>query len=104
LTAFAQEDHTRFKSEASVQTPCSFVKQTTQNVVQQDATNSAGVLATSRSWNTVIPVSALWALLKWLMPLLSGKRTILETRICLCLNPVILLLAVVSRTSGARIS
>jgi outer membrane immunogenic protein len=48
LTVFAQEDYTRFKSEASVQALGSFVKQTTQNGVQQDATNSAGVLATYR--------------------------------------------------------
>jgi hypothetical protein len=33
LTAFAQEDYTRFKSEASVQALGSFVKQTIQNGV-----------------------------------------------------------------------
>jgi opacity protein-like surface antigen len=48
LTAFAQEDYTRFKSEASVQALGSFVKQTTDNGVDQGATNSAGVLATYR--------------------------------------------------------
>ena len=48
LTAFAQEDYTRFKSEASVQALGSFVKQTTQNGVDQGATDSAGVLATYR--------------------------------------------------------
>src|SRR5258708_4382490 len=48
LTVFAQEDHTRFKSEASVQALGSFVKQTTQNGVDQGATESAGVLATYR--------------------------------------------------------
>ena len=48
LTAFAQEDYTRFKSEASVQALGSFVKQTTDNGVDQTATNSAGVLATYR--------------------------------------------------------
>ena len=48
LTVFAQEDYTRFKSEASVQVLGSFVKQTTQNGVQQSATDSSGVLATYR--------------------------------------------------------
>ena len=48
LTAFAQEEYTRFKSEASVQALGSFVKQTTQNGVDQDATDSAGVLSTYR--------------------------------------------------------
>jgi opacity protein-like surface antigen len=48
FTAFAQEDYTRFKSEASVQALGSFVKQTTENGVDQGATNSAGVLATYR--------------------------------------------------------
>jgi outer membrane immunogenic protein len=48
FTAFAQEDYTRFKSEASVQALGSFVKQTTENGVDQSATNSAGVLATYR--------------------------------------------------------
>ena len=48
VTAFAQEDYTRFKSEASVQALGSFVKQTTENGVDQGATDSAGVLATYR--------------------------------------------------------
>ena len=48
VTALAQEDYTRFKSEASVQALGSFVKQTTENGVDQGATNSAGVLATYR--------------------------------------------------------
>jgi opacity protein-like surface antigen len=48
LTVFAQEDYTSFKSEASVQALGSFVKQTTQNGVQQDATAGSGVLATYR--------------------------------------------------------
>src|SRR5258708_13733566 len=50
FTAFAQEEYTRFKSEASVQALGSFAKQTTQNGVDQDATDSAGVLATYRSY------------------------------------------------------
>jgi outer membrane immunogenic protein len=48
FTAFAQEDYTRFKSDASVQALGSFVKQTTQDGIDQTATNSAGVLATYR--------------------------------------------------------
>ena len=48
LTAFAQEEYSRFKSEASVQALGSVVKQTTQNGVQQSATDSSGVLATYR--------------------------------------------------------
>ena len=48
FTAFAQEDYTRFKSEASVQALGSFVKQTTEDGIDQSATNSAGVLATYR--------------------------------------------------------
>jgi hypothetical protein len=48
LTVFAQEDYTRFKSEASVQALGSFVKTTTQNGVQQGATDGSGVLATYR--------------------------------------------------------
>jgi outer membrane immunogenic protein len=48
FTAFAQEDYTRFKSEASVQALGSFVKQTTQDGIDQSATNSPGVLATYR--------------------------------------------------------
>ena len=46
LAAFAQEEYTRFKSEASIQAQGSFVKQTTENGVYQDATDRAGVLAT----------------------------------------------------------
>ena len=48
FTAFAQEDYTGFKSDASVQALGSFVKQTTQAGIDQSATNSAGVLATYR--------------------------------------------------------
>jgi opacity protein-like surface antigen len=48
LTAFAQEEYTRFKSEASVQALGSFVKQTTENGVQQGANDSSGVLGTYR--------------------------------------------------------
>jgi outer membrane immunogenic protein len=48
LSAFAQEDYTRFKSEVSVQALGSFVKQTNENGVDQGATDSAGVLATYR--------------------------------------------------------
>ena len=48
LTAFAQEDYTRFKSEGSVQALGSFVTQTTQNGVQHSATDSSGVLGTYR--------------------------------------------------------
>ena len=48
FTALAQEDYTRFKSEASVQALGSFVKQTTENGVDQGATDSAGALATYR--------------------------------------------------------
>jgi opacity protein-like surface antigen len=48
FTALAQEDYTRFKSEASVQALGSFVKQTTENGVDQGAADSAGVLATYR--------------------------------------------------------
>ena len=48
FTAFAQEDYTRFKSEASVQALGSFVKQTTENGIDQGAMSSAGVLATYR--------------------------------------------------------
>ncbi len=46
LTVFAQEGYTRFKSEASVQGLGSFVKQTTENGVDQGATDRSG-----RSWN-----------------------------------------------------
>jgi outer membrane immunogenic protein len=48
FTALAQEDYTRFKSEASVQVSGSFVTQTTQNGVQHGTTDSSGVLATYR--------------------------------------------------------
>jgi outer membrane immunogenic protein len=48
--AFAQEDYTAFKSEATVQGLGNFVKQTTQDGIKQDATNSGGVLATYRFW------------------------------------------------------
>ena len=48
LTAFAQEDYTHFKSEASVQALGSFVQQTTQDGVQHGATDSAGVLGNYR--------------------------------------------------------
>lgn len=48
FTAFAQEDYTRFKSDASVQTLGSFVKETTDNGIDQGATDSAGVVATYR--------------------------------------------------------
>jgi opacity protein-like surface antigen len=48
LTALAQEDYTRFKSDITVQALGSFVTQTTQNGVQQSATDSGGVLATYR--------------------------------------------------------
>lgn len=52
LTAFGQEEYTRFKSEASVQALGSFVKQTTQNGVDQGATDRAGVLGTYRYYFT----------------------------------------------------
>ena len=52
FAALAQEDYTRFKSEASVQALGSFVKQTTQDGIDQSATNSAGVLATYRYYFT----------------------------------------------------
>src|ERR1700736_2627255 len=47
-TAFAQDEYTQFKSEASVQGVGSFVTQTTQNAVQQGASDSSGILATYR--------------------------------------------------------
>ena len=50
LAAFAQEDYTRFKSEAAVQTLGSFVKETVQDGSRQVADNSPGVLATYRFW------------------------------------------------------
>jgi hypothetical protein len=48
ITAFAQEEYTGFKREASVQALGSFVTQTTQNGIQHGATESGGVLATCR--------------------------------------------------------
>jgi hypothetical protein len=48
LTAFAQEDYTRFKSEASVQALGSFVTQTTRDGIHYGASDSSGVLATYR--------------------------------------------------------
>lgn len=48
--AFAQEDYTAYKSEVTVQALGSFVKQTTQDGIKQDATNSGGVLGTYRYW------------------------------------------------------
>ena len=53
--AFAQEDYIAFKSEASVQALGSFVKQTTQDGIKQDATNSAGVFGTYRFTPPVAP-------------------------------------------------
>jgi hypothetical protein len=47
---FAQEDYTAYKSDATVQALGSFVKQTTQDGINQVATNSSGVLATYRFW------------------------------------------------------
>lgn len=48
--AFAQEDYTAYKSDVTVQALGSFVKQTTQNGINQNATNSSGVLGTYRFW------------------------------------------------------
>jgi outer membrane immunogenic protein len=48
--AFAQEDYTTYKSDVTVQALGSFVKQTTQDGIKQDATNSGGVLGTYRFW------------------------------------------------------
>jgi len=48
FTALAQEDYTRFKSDVSAQALGSFVKHTTENGVDQGATESAGALATYR--------------------------------------------------------
>jgi len=48
--AFAQEDYTAYRSDASVQALGSFVKETTENGNKQDATNSGGVLGTYRFW------------------------------------------------------
>jgi opacity protein-like surface antigen len=50
LAAFAQEDYTAYKSDATVQGLGSFVKGTTQNGIKQDSTNSGGVLGTYRYW------------------------------------------------------
>src|SRR5579872_6374758 len=46
--AFAQEENAAYKNEAAVQAFGAFVKTTTQNGIQQGATNGAGVLATYR--------------------------------------------------------
>jgi opacity protein-like surface antigen len=46
--AVAQEDYTRFRSEATAQALGSFVKQTNSKGVEQDATNSGGVLGSYR--------------------------------------------------------
>lgn len=48
IQAFAQEDYTRFKSDATIQALGSFVTGTTDNGVHQTATDSAGVLASYR--------------------------------------------------------
>jgi hypothetical protein len=48
LTAFAQEDYTRFKNDGAVLALGGFVTQNTQNGVQQGATDSTGVLSTHR--------------------------------------------------------
>ena len=48
--AFAQEDYTAYKSEVAAQAMGSFVKQTTQDSVKQEATNSSGVIGTYRFW------------------------------------------------------
>src|ERR1700724_894550 len=48
LPSFAQEDYTRFKSDASVQALGSFVTLTTQDGIQHGTTDSSGVLATYR--------------------------------------------------------
>lgn len=50
ISAMAQEDYTRYKSDVTVQALGSFVKQTTEKGIQQDATNSGGVLASYRYW------------------------------------------------------
>jgi opacity protein-like surface antigen len=49
-SAFAQEDYTAYKSDATVQALGSFVKSTTQDGIKQETTNSGGVLATYRFW------------------------------------------------------
>jgi outer membrane immunogenic protein len=48
IPAFAQEENVAYKNDATVQAFGSFVKSTTQNGVQQNATNSGGVLASYR--------------------------------------------------------
>ena len=48
--AFSQEDYTKYKNEGTVQALGSFVKSTTENGVEQKATNTGGVLATYRYW------------------------------------------------------
>ena len=48
--AFAQEDYTAYKSNVTVQALGSFVKQTTQDGIKQDASNSGGVLGTYNFW------------------------------------------------------
>ena len=50
VSAFAQEDYISYKSDVTVQALGSFLKQTTQDGVKQDATNTGGVLATYRFW------------------------------------------------------
>jgi hypothetical protein len=63
LTAFAQEDYTHFKSEASVQALGSFVQQITQDSVQHCATDSAGVLGTYRYYfdrHNAVEVNYAW--------------------------------------------
>jgi hypothetical protein len=44
VSAFAQEDYTSYKSDVTVQALGSFLKQTTQDGVKQDATNTGEVL------------------------------------------------------------
>src|SRR5216684_4174306 len=46
--AFSQEENPVYKNEASVQALGSFVKSTTSNGIEQNATNSGGVLASYR--------------------------------------------------------
>jgi opacity protein-like surface antigen len=48
LPAFAQEESTEYRSDATVQAFGSFVKSTVNNGVQQSATNSGGVLGSYR--------------------------------------------------------
>jgi hypothetical protein len=47
---FAQEDYTAYKSDVTAQGLGSFMKQTTQDGIKQEATNSGGVLGTYRFW------------------------------------------------------